>query len=164
MFFNFKKLQQVLKELSFSFFYAEKCHLLMSETDYKSLGTLLTVAGGLSFISSIFSGFNRRMTIVSNVLFFLGVFLVLGIKKFISFITNKKRMLGTIIYSIGFLLILFGRNGWGGFLQIFGLLAMFGGFIPKLLNKMQKLPYIGKYFRFALPSFLYDISNEELPY
>lgn len=135
----------------------------MSEQNYKSLGTLLSVVGALSFISGILSGFNKRMLIVSNLLILIGVFLVLGLEKFKAFLMNKKRLPGSVIYALGLILLIANRNIIGGFLELIGFLSLFGGFLPKFMNMLQKLPYIGQYFRFALPSFFYSNSNEELP-
>ncbi|OHT08121.1 Protein transport protein got1 like protein [Tritrichomonas foetus] len=133
------------------------------EENFKGLGTLLSVVGALSFISGILSGFNRRMMIVSNLLLIAGVLLVLGLEKFQAFMTNKKRLPGAIIYSVGLILLLANRNVAGGFLELIGFLALFGGFLPKFMNMLQKLPYVGKYFRFALPKVFYQNSTEELP-
>lgn len=137
-----------------------------SETNYANMGTLLTVAGALSFISAIFSGFDRRMTVAANVLFMVGVYLVLGSRRFIKFITEKKRMTGSILYGLGFLLVIFKKNVLGGLIELIAIFTLFGGFIPRLLNMAQKLPYVGKYFRFALPNFIYKHSetfDPELP-
>lgn len=133
------------------------------EENYKNLGTLLSIAGTLSFVSSVLSGCNRRMLLASNFLIFVGVFLILGTQKFIKFFSSKKRIPGTILTVFGLLLIIIKKNVWGGLIQIVGVLILFGGFLPKLMNILQKIPYIGKYFRFALPSFFYQ-TNEELPY
>jgi hypothetical protein len=135
---------------------------MSTDENYRNLGTLLTVAGGLSFVSAIFSGFSRRMTIAANLLFFSGVLLVLGIRKFAKFLSQPKRILGSIIFLVGFLCVLGGRNWTGGLMEIIGVLTIFGGFVPRLMNTLQKVPYIGKYFRFALPTRLYP-TPEELP-
>ena len=132
-----------------------------TENSYRNLGTLLTVAGGMSFLSSMLSGFNRRMTIASNLLLFAGVYLILGTRRFIRFMTEQKRLPGAALYGLGFLLVLFKRNVLGGLLELIGTFALFGGFLPRFMNMMQKVPYIGKYFRFALPSFIYRQSEQE---
>lgn len=144
-------------------FYPRETVYQMSDTDnsYRNLGTLLTVAGGLSFISALLSGFNKRMTIASNLLLFTGVYLILGTRRFVRFITDQKRIVGAGIYGFGFLLVLIGRTGWGGLLELIGTFGLFGGFLPRFMNMMQKVPYIGKYFRFALPSFIYRQSEQE---
>jgi hypothetical protein len=136
---------------------------MSSDESYRSIGTLLTVAGGLSFISALFSGFDRRMTIASNLLIFIGVYLVLGAEKFIRFLSSPRRAIGTAVFVIGFVLICFKKGFWGGLFEIGGICTLFGGFLPKLMNILQKVPYIGKYFRFALPRFLYQDHSEELP-
>jgi hypothetical protein len=137
----------------------------MVDDNFKNLGTLLTVAGGLSFLSAIFSGFNRRITIAANLLFFAGVYLVLGAVKFAKFLSQPHRITGSVVFLFGFLLILTNRLIFrfiGGLLELFGILLLFGGFLPRLMNILQKVPYIGQYFRFALPRWLYP-KSEELP-
>jgi hypothetical protein len=131
---------------------------------YTNLGTLLTIAGGLSFISAILSGFNRRMTVASNLLIFAGVALVLGTQKFIQFLTNPRRISGTLVFLLGFVLILFNRRFFAAICELIGIFILFGGFVPKMMNILQRVPYIGQYFRFALPSFFYrNVDQEELP-
>lgn len=133
----------------------------MAEGDNANLGTLLTVAGALSFVSAMFSGFNFRMTMASNVLFIAGVYLILGARRFVRFLSDRKRLPGAVLYIIGVVLIIIGRSGWGGLIELVGMFAMFGGFLPRLMNILQKLPYIGKYFRFALPSFIHNQAPTE---
>ena len=135
--------------------------LLMNENNYANLGTLLTVAGGLSFLSSMLAGFNRRMTIASDLLLIAGVYLILGTRRFVAFVTDQKRIIGSILYVLGLFLVLIGRSGWGGLLELIGMFGLFGGFLPRFMNIMQKVPYIGKYFRFALPSFIYKQAQRE---
>lgn len=134
----------------------------MQDENYKSLGTLLSIVGALSFVSGILSFFNRKMLIVSNILILTGVFLVLGFQKFQLFFMNKKRLPGSIIYGLGFLFLIFKFNVIGGLLELAGFLSLFGGFLPKFLNMMQKVPYIGKYFKFTLPSYFYHNSEEDI--
>jgi hypothetical protein len=135
-----------------------------NEEGYRNLGTLLTIAGGLSFFSAILSGFNRRMTVASNLLIFAGVALVLGPQKFIQFLSNSKRIAGTLTFILGFVLVVFNRRFFGAICELIGIFILFGGFVPRILNVLQRMPYIGKYFRFALPSFFYrNVDEEELP-
>jgi hypothetical protein len=138
---------------------------MIAEENRRSLGTLLTVAGVLSFLSAIFSLFNRRMTIAGNLLIFAGVYLVLGTVKFAKFLSQPHRVVGSVVFLLGFALILTNRLPMrviGGILELGGILSLFGGFIPKLMNTLQKIPYVGQYFRFALPAWLYP-RTEELP-
>ena len=134
-----------------------------SEEKYRNIGTLFTIAGTMSFISAIFSKCNTKMIIISNLLFFSGVYLILGTKKFFSFITNQKRIMGIISFGFGFVFVLFGRNFLGTFLEIFSIFVLFGGFLPKVIHYMRSIPIIGKYFRFALPSWLYRNNEKILP-
>jgi hypothetical protein len=137
----------------------------MADDNFKNLGTLLTVAGGLSFLSAAFSGFNRRMTIAGNLMIFAGVYLVLGAVKFAKFLSQPHRIAGSVVFALGFVLILTNKLAFrltGGLLELTRLMSLFGGFLPRLMNTLQKVPYIGQYFRFALPRWLYP-KSERLP-
>lgn len=135
----------------------------MDENSLSGLGTLLTIAGFLSFISGLFTGCTRKTMIISNLLFFIGVYIILGMQKFISFVTNKKRIPGTVIFSIGLLLIIFGRNYIGTLAEIIGIFLMFNGFLPRVMTFLRRLPYVGKYFRkIHLPAWMYD-NDDTLP-
>ena len=117
---------------------------------FKSIGTLLTVAGTISYVSAIFGG-GRKKLIASNVLLFAGIILILGTKRFLMFLTHKKRIPGSIATVIGFVIILFNHPVYGGFIEFVGLMLMFNGFLPRILRVLQKLPYVGRLFNFKLP-------------
>ena len=131
------------------------------ETKYKNMGALFAFAGGVSFISGVFGGCKKTPIIVSNVLVIVGMILVLR-ENFIKFITKKNKMPGCIVFAVGLVLILINHNIFGTLIELVGAGLLFGGFIPRLITALRKIPYIGKYFRFSLPSWMYQ-NNEELP-
>ena len=131
------------------------------EPKYKNAGGLLTFAGTFAFISAILHGCSRKGIIISNILIFSGVLLILQ-DKFMKFFTKKNKIVSSVVFLIGFLLVLFKRNYLGALIELIGICFMFGGFIPRLITALRKVPYIGKYFRFSLPSWMYQ-NNEELP-
>ena len=131
------------------------------EPKYKNAGALLTLAGALTFLSAIIDKCSRKGIIISNILIFSGVFLILE-EKFIKFFTKKNKVVASVIFLIGFLLVIINHNIIGALLELIGIGLMFGGFFPRLITTLRKVPYVGKYFRFSLPSWMYQ-NNEELP-
>jgi hypothetical protein len=147
----------------FRFGTASKMTLDNADDYYGGLGTLLTIAGALSFIAALFSCFHPRMTIASNFLIFDGVYLILGPHKFRKFILTPYRAIGTAIFVIGLVLIIFRIVWWGGILELVGLFTVFGCFLPHLIRFLQTLPIIGGFFRFAIPRRFYRATDEDLP-
>ena len=131
------------------------------EPKYKNAGTLLTFAGAFAFISAVFDRCSRKGIIISNILIFSGIFLILQ-EKFLKFFTNKNKLAASAVFLFGFLLVIIKHNVIGALIELIGIGLMFGGFFPRLITALRKLPYIGKYFRFSLPSWMYK-NNEELP-
>jgi hypothetical protein len=131
------------------------------ETKYKNMGALFAFAGGISFISGVLSGCKKTPIIVSNVLVVIGMVLVLR-ENFLKFVLKKNKIPGCVVFSIGFVLILANRNVLGTLIEIVGTGILFRGFIPRFITTLRKVPYVGQYFRFSIPSWMYQ-NNEELP-
>ena len=137
---------------------------MKGEEDYKSFGTVLTIAGFLAFVGGFLGGCQRKTMLLADILIFLGVYLVLGYDKFVSFVTNKKRVVGSIVSSFGFILILIGNNIIGSLFQLLGIFSMFGGFVPSLLKSLRTSPYIGTYIETYVPVWVFQYGDEgQLP-
>lgn len=131
------------------------------EEDYKSLGTVFTIAGFLAFVGGILGGCQRKTMLIADILIFLGVYLVLGYEKFVSFVTNKKRFTGSAVTLFSFFLILIGNNVIGSLFQLLGIYSMFGGFVPSLLKRLRESPYVGSYIETYVPVWVFQYGDEE---
>lgn len=129
----------------------------------KKIGVICSAIGALGFLISIFMNFNRTYILISDCLFFVGIFFILGINRTIHLFTSQKRLPATLFMSFGIIITSFNHGFFGAIIQLIGAFLMFGGFLPKLFNSLSKLPVIGPVFRVALPSFVYDMQDDNLP-
>ena len=77
----------------------------MKENEYinKQLGYFLTGIGSIGFLIGIILKFHKNLILISNVLFFLGIFFTIGIEGYKKLFFYKKRKIGTIFFLIGFI-------------------------------------------------------------
>jgi hypothetical protein len=137
----------------------------MSDSDGsgRQLGSLLTGIGSTVYLCSVFARFSRGVLATANILFFLGIFLILGAERSQRLLLRKAHAPATALFALGFVFILADRGRLGFLCDLIAAFLMFGGFLPVVVNRLRKLPYIGPYLRIALPGFLYGIGEESLP-
>lgn len=138
----------------------------MEGADSRQLGTFLTGAGSVLYLLSIICGFSRTGMLFSNVAFFAGILLILGVGRCKRLFFGEKHLVATVFIGIGVLLIMANKGFLGTICQSAGIFMLFGGFLPVLLSKLRRMPVIGQYMKFSLPGFVYkmkDDSEETLP-
>ncbi|SIO73174.1 CGI-141 protein homolog, putative [Babesia microti strain RI] len=102
--------------------------------------------------------FDRFFLCLSSFLMIVGLYTLLGWRKFIKFFWARHKRVGTIAFYGGFFVILIGFSFVGYFIQIFGLYKLFVTFIPNLITyldvtpasgllKLPLLNYIANYFK-----------------
>ncbi|EKX50190.1 hypothetical protein GUITHDRAFT_49292, partial [Guillardia theta CCMP2712] len=98
-----------------------------------AVGILLSTLGFMLF-------FNRSLIGTGNLTTILGVVLIAGKKRASNFMFRWERARGTSIFLLGVYFVLRGRARLGVMIELFGILNLFGNFIPSLLNLIKKLP------------------------
>ncbi|EAX95825.1 hypothetical protein TVAG_375340 [Trichomonas vaginalis G3] len=111
----------------------------MSEDQQKQLGSILTGLGGVAFAIGVVAKFHRGMLILSNILFFAGLIVILGLEKFQKLFTQKQRLPGTICFAIGLIFILFNKGLIGTIADLAGIYICFGGFVRMMLINVKKI-------------------------
>ena len=129
----------------------------------KKIGVICSAIGALGFLISIFMNFSRSYMLFSDCLFFVGIFFILGIDRAIHLFTSPKRAPSTGFMAFGIVLAFLNHGFYGAIFQLIGAFLMFGGFLPHLFHSLSKLPIIGPIFRVALPSFFYEMNDDNLP-
>ena len=129
----------------------------------KKIGVICSAIGALGFLISIFMNFNRTYMLLSDCIFFIGIFFILGTNRTIHLFASPKRAPATALISFGIIITLFNHGFYGAIIQLIGAFLMFGGFLPHLFHSLSKLPIIGPLFRVALPSFFYEMNDDNLP-
>lgn len=130
------------------------------EDDTRQIGALLTGIGGLCYVVSIIA-FSRTGMLVSNIAFFAGVFIILGLNRTRRLLVGEKRITASALLVGGFIAIALDRRVSGLLAQLSGAFLLFGGFLPILLNKAKRLPVVGPYVRVALPAFVYQMNSHD---
>lgn len=109
------------------------------------IGTILLGLSGLFYIIGIFLFFDKAFLLMSNLLFLIGLYLLLGLVKMTS-IFNKK-IKGTVAYFIGFFLIIIGFKVIGVLIQLYSIYEFFKTIAISLLSYLVIVPGIGQYIQ-----------------
>ena len=100
------------------------------------LGLMLSTLGFMFF-------FNRTLIGTGNLLTIAGVVLIAGHQRAYAFLAQRERTRGSCIFLFGIFLVLRGSARIGVLVEIFGILNLFGNFIPSLLNLVKSIPVAG---------------------
>ncbi|KAL7668911.1 hypothetical protein ACOME3_009593 [Neoechinorhynchus agilis] len=112
-------------------------------SDLQRIGVGLLLFG-LSFLTlGTLLFFDRGLLAIGNLLLVVGVVLIIGLERALRFFFRKSNRTSTFALSGGMIVVLAGWTIFGMILELYGLAALFGGFIPVLINYLRNLPGIG---------------------
>ncbi|EPY27316.1 golgi family transporter [Strigomonas culicis] len=114
---------------------------LYNWNDFTKIGVALTGLGVLFSFLGIVMLLDRALLTIGNVLFVVGVALVVGPKRFKTFFVTRRR--ASICFFLGILLVLFGWCIFGLVIEGFGILNLFGDFFPVVARVLESTPLIG---------------------
>lgn len=84
-----------------------------------------------------------------NILFLLGFPFILGWQRTLVFFNpfkRKEKWRGIVLFMSGIVLVLMKRTFIGMIVEVFGMVAMFGGLLPIVVSFLSSLPVIGPLF------------------
>jgi hypothetical protein len=87
--------------------------------------------------------FDSGFLALGNVLFIIGLVLIIGPQRTITFFTRPNKIRGSLCFLIGILLILIKRSFIGFILESFGILGLFGDFFGTIVQFLRSIPFIG---------------------
>lgn len=116
---------------------------LPSADTQRKTGALLTGVGALLFLLGVLLFFDRGLIAMSNVVFVLGVALVVGLRRCGNFFFQRRRLRGTLCLALGLALVLLRRTVLGILVEAFGFVNLFGDFFPLLFAAARRLPIVG---------------------
>jgi len=99
-------------------------------------GLFLTTLGVLLFL-------DRGLLAIGNILFLVGVSLIIGLQKTFVFFFQQRKLKGTIPFLGGIFLVIIGWPFVGMVMEIFGFINLFGNFFPYVLQFLQRMPITG---------------------
>ncbi|GJQ14608.1 hypothetical protein GpartN1_g6399.t1 [Galdieria partita] len=112
--------------------------------DSRKIGIGLTLFGFL-FISLGAVLLDSKLVSLGNLLLVTGIILVIGYKRSFQFFFYRRRR-AAFFFFVGLCLILLRWPIIGFLVEGFGMINLFGDFIPMLLLVARQTPWIGKVF------------------
>ncbi|PGH11959.1 hypothetical protein AJ80_06925 [Polytolypa hystricis UAMH7299] len=80
---------------------------------------------------------------MGNILFLIGLPLILGSRKTLSFFGRRQKLSGTLTFTFGVILILFRWPLVGFLIELYGMFVLFGEFLVTLAGFVRGIPVIG---------------------
>lgn len=106
---------------------------------------------------------NRPQLTPPQILFLIGLTLIIGVQKTIVFFTRPQKLKGTAAFSAGIILILIRWPLTGFLIELYGLFILFGDFLVTIGQFAGNIPVIGPYIKRGLEVLAGGRSNAELP-
>ncbi|KAG0159658.1 Protein transport protein [Penicillium digitatum] len=132
-------------------------------TENQKIGAIFCSAGGLFLFGGVLMFFDRSLLAMGNVLFLIGLTLIIGVQKTMAFFTRRQKLKGTAAFAAGILLILFRWPLTGFLIELYGLFILFGDFLVTVGQFAGNVPVIGSYVQRGLEVLAGGRSNAELP-
>lgn len=114
-----------------------------TNTRQLEFGVAFTFGGFLFFVFGIFTFFDHALLALGNVLFLVGVLLIIGTQKTYVFFTRPTKRRGSIFLACGVLLILLKWTFVGFLIESLGIVGLFGDFFGVIVQFLRSMPLIG---------------------
>ncbi|KAI8936817.1 hypothetical protein NX059_006056 [Plenodomus lindquistii] len=89
--------------------------------------------------------FDRAMLAMGNILFLIGLTLIIGTTKTLAFFARKQKWKGTLAFTAGISLILMRWAFFGFIIELYGILVLFGDFFATIAGFVGNIPVVGPY-------------------
>jgi len=114
-------------------------------SDNNKIGMFLVLAGVCSYFLGCLMLFDRSLLLLGNLCFVAGIFVLTGAYSGVLFFTGKGKLVGSLYFLAGFIIIIARWSFVGGLVQLFGLYGMFKSFLPFLFDYLMSVPVIGPF-------------------
>lgn len=98
-----------------------------------------------------------------QILFLIGLTLIIGIQKTFIFFARRQKLKGTAAFMAGILLILIRWPLTGFLVELYGIFVLFGDFFATIASFAGNIPIVGPYIQMALEKLSIGRRNAELP-
>lgn len=98
-----------------------------------------------------------------QILFLIGLTLIIGIQKTFVFFARRQKLKGTAAFMGGILLILIRWPLTGFLVELYGIFVLFGDFFATIASFAGNIPIVGPYIQMALRKVSFARRNAELP-
>ncbi|OAL32568.1 hypothetical protein AYO20_07878 [Fonsecaea nubica] len=132
-------------------------------TDMQKVGVAFCSGGGLFLFGGVLMFFDRSMLAMGNILFLIGLTLIIGFQKTFVFFARRQKLKGTAAFMAGILLILIRWPLTGFLVELYGIFVLFGDFFATIASFAGNIPIVGPYIQMVLQKISSGRRNAELP-
>ncbi|KAK3307100.1 Got1/Sft2-like family-domain-containing protein [Chaetomium strumarium] len=133
-------------------------------SDSQKIGVAFCSGGGFFLIGGVLLFFDRAMLAMGNILFLIGLTIIIGPQKTALFFARKQKAKGTAAFFGGLALILLRWPLIGFLVELYGIMVLFGDFLGTIAGFARNVPVVGPYIGMAVDrTGLGARRNAELP-
>lgn len=129
----------------------------------QKIGVAFCTGGGFFLFGGVLMFFDRSMLAMGNILFLLGIPLIIGLPKTLLFFARRQKLYGTAAFFLGIGLILFRWALLGFLVEAYGIVVLFGDFLGTLAGYVGNVPVVGPWVKRGLEVLAGARRNAELP-
>jgi hypothetical protein len=119
--------------------------------------------GGFFLIGGVLLFFDRSMLAMGNILFLIGLTIIIGPAKTAIFFARRQKLKGTAAFATGILLILIRWPLIGFLVELYGIFILFGDFLGTIFGFARNVPVVGPYIGVVVDRAGLGRRNQELP-
>ncbi|KAF2115841.1 vesicle transport protein [Lophiotrema nucula] len=132
-------------------------------SDSQKIGVAFCSGGGFFLLGGVMMFFDRAMLAMGNILFLIGLTLIIGVQKTAAFFARRQKWKGTAAFCAGIALILLRWPFFGFLIELYGILVLFGDFFATIAGFVGNVPVVGPYIAQALEKISGARRNADLP-
>jgi len=132
-------------------------------SDMQKIGVAFCSGGGLFLFAGVLMFFDRAMLAMGNILFIIGLTLIIGLQKTFVFFARRQKWKGTAAFLGGIILILLRWPLTGFLVELYGIFVLFGDFFATIGSFAGNVPVVGPYIQVFLEKISGGRRNAELP-
>ncbi|KAL8400011.1 hypothetical protein RB594_000428 [Gaeumannomyces avenae] len=133
-------------------------------SDTQKIGVAFCTGGGFFLIAGVMMFFDRAMLAMGNIIFLIGLTIIIGPQKTLLFFARKQKAKGTAAFFLGLILILMKWPLIGFCVELYGIAILFGDFLGTIAGFARNAPVVGPYIGLLVDRIgLGGRRNTELP-
>ncbi|KAK2754109.1 got1 family protein [Colletotrichum kahawae] len=132
-------------------------------SDSQKIGVIFCSGGGFFLIGGVMLFFDRAIPTRPQILFLIGLTIIIGPQKTLLFFARKQKAKGTAAFFGGLALILLRWPLIGFCVELYGIMVLFGDFLGTIAAFARNIPVIGPYIGVAVDRSGVGRRNAELP-
>ena len=128
-------------------------------SDNTKIGMFMTGLGVFFLLLGILFFFDAGLLAIGNVLFLVGIPLMIGWRRALDFFNPMKRAgstRGVVCFVVGLLLVLYRWALVGIIVELIGMVELFGRFLPLVVTALRTLPIVGPILKAPLVDKIVD--------